>query len=199
MSGRLPPTLVAGAAVIAAGTIWWHVAGPLVWPDPRVTIYQAAFFGTLGVAVVAALRSRDPAAMRGAAILTVAAVLHTMVHSAATHPLSVHGAINIAVASLFVLTAQERWEALVGLCFVAIVGFGAAAHWDLVPGIAERPRGAFVAWSYPDIAAVLGHAANMLTGSAADGARRSRVDRGVPWLRGSVRPVLAFAHRRRHD
>jgi hypothetical protein len=201
----LTPSLVAGALVLAAGTVWWHVAGPLVLASPRFTIYQLAFLGTLTVAIVAALRAEEGRAILVATVMLIGWALHQTVHSAGTHPLSLHGAINLGMAVAVTAMARERWEGIVALLLLSIVALGALTHFGAVPGIAERTRGAFIAWSYPDIAAVLGHIANLVTGAAADGGRRVRSSPGaageVAWLRRPVRMALGLglgaAHRRR--
>lgn len=187
--------LVASLAVIAAGTIWFFTMGPLVWAAPRFTVYQAAFAGTLTVALVAAVKARDPAHIRVALILAVAWVKHQFVHSGQTYPLALHGAINVAVATAVVMVARERWEAIVALSYLAIVAFGAMTHFGYVPGIAARPRGAFIAWSYPDIAAVLGHFANIVVGVSTDAGHKRKAG-SMAWLRGSFRHSLAAASRR---
>jgi hypothetical protein len=187
--------LVASLAVIAAGTIWFYVMGPLVWAAPRFTVYQAAFAGTLTVALVAAVKARDPAHIRVALILVAGWIAHQFVHAGQTYPLALHGAINVAVATAIVMPARERWEALVALSYLAIVAFGAMTHFGYVPGIAARPRGAFIAWSYPDIAAVIGHFANMVVGVSTDAGHR-RPAGSMAWLRGRFRPSLAAVYHR---
>ena len=190
----MTPALVASGAVIAAGTVWWHVVGPLVWADPRVTIYQAAFFGTLAVALVTSIRSRNQTAITAALVLLASAVAHTMVHAGQTHPLSLHATINVAVATFFAMTARERWQAIVALSYLSIFAFGALSHFGYVPGIAARPRGAFIAWAYPDIAAVIGHFANIVVGVSTD-AGHGRAVGSVAWLR-ERGPSLVAAIRR---
>lgn len=183
-------------AVGVAGALWFYAMGPLLLISPRFTVFQAMFLGTLSVAAWFAVRSGDGRAIRVVAILCLAWVAHQFVH-ANPSPLSLHGMINVAVGTVVLIGARERWEAIVAILFVGIVVAGAAAHYGIISGIANRPRGAFVAWSYPDIAAILGHLANVVVGGAADA--RGLADHRRGWLRGHFRPAMAFAvARRRH-
>ena len=149
--------------------VGWLIAGT------NITIYVAAFVATLAAAVTAALVSRYPRCLMAAAVLVL--------NFAGSHfawqtdnPLIWGGVNDLVSAAWFVLAGDSRWEFGIGGLLLLSVLASVLATVGLIPDHLTRDNSWFIAWSYPDIVALLGHGANILLGlGAGDGGRMVRV------------------------
>ena len=178
--------LVFLAALIAA-YLHWSLAevGWLLWGD--VTIYVAAFTATLAAACVAAVVSGDRRCLVGALVLIVNYVGS---HYAWTtsDPILAGACNDLVTAGVFILLGVSRWELVAGGIFLTSVAAAGLTALGWVPSHLERDP-VFIAWSYPDIVALLGHGANIVLGlGAGDAGRR---------IASALRPrPLVFGYRR---
>lgn len=124
-----------------------------------VTVWVAWFLAHLAVAGVLAARSRDRAVILGWLVMAVSTGASYTTWAVASDPLIDLAAKNLAVAlSVLVIAPNDRRMIAVAVLHAVLILTAVAAAVGLVPGPAQRPR-AFLAWSYPDIAAALRHAA----------------------------------------
>lgn len=152
-----------------------------------VTIYVAAFLATLSTAVFYALRSMLPRLMVAALVL--------IGNFAGSHyawqtddPIMFSAMLDVVTAAYFVLVGITRWELAIGGLYLLSVGAAVLAQFGVMHDHTTRP-GVFIALSYPDVAALIGHAANITLGvGSGDSGRLARIAL-------QVRPVVA-RHRR---
>lgn len=156
------------------------------WVGPgTLTVYVWAFIAGLATAVIFALISRNRRSIIGALIL-VANFTGSHIAWGTSDPTTISAVLDLATAGYFVLLGQTRWELVVGFLFLGSVGLAALTFLDVLPDHTERASG-FIALSYPDLTAIVGHIANAILGFGAgdSGFRIRSVFR--------VRPRLAIA------
>ncbi|MGL4280518.1 MAG: hypothetical protein ACRCS0_09135 [Albidovulum sp.] len=131
---------------------------------PGLTVWQAWYaIVTLAVALVALVR-RDDALKWAATIFAANFVASNMIWAASFAPLPTQAAKNITIAvALFAVAAVYRRApiAIAGGLHIVIVMLAAATDLALIQW-GKRPA-SFLAWSYPDIAAGIGHAGMVLS------------------------------------
>lgn len=149
----------------AIGLAWIHwTYAEVGWlAFGNVTIYVAAFVATLASASLAALLSRDSRCILAALVLILN---FTASHYAwqTENPILFDSLNNLAAAAWFVLTGKQRWEFLIGGALLLAVVSGILSAAGIIPNHLHRDNARFIAWSYPDIVALLGHAANVTLG-----------------------------------
>ncbi len=169
--------LVAAFAHWRLAEIGWLIDGT------NLTIYVAAFIATLAAASTAAVVSRQQRAIVGAVVLVI--------NFAGSHfawqtdnPLLWSACNDLVTAAVFILYGDTRWELTIGgLCLVSVLA-AVMATFGVIPDHLTRDNSWFIAWSYPDIEALLGHACNIALGiGAGDMGRRIRVT-------AALRPVV---------
>lgn len=156
------------------------------WVGPgTLTVYIWAFIVGLGTATIFAVISKNRRSIIGALIL-VANFTGSHVAWGTSDPTTVSAVLDVATASYFILGGQTRWELIVGFLFLGSVGLATLTFLDILPDDTERASG-FIALSFPDLTALLGHIANAILGFGAgdSGYRLRSVFR--------VRPRLAVA------
>lgn len=151
-------------ALILAGLHWY--SSPDGWLlFGNVTIYVAAFVATLAAASAAAMRSKDRRCIAAAVVLIINFVGSHFAWTTSDPVL--FGALNdLVTAAYFMLIGQTRWELAIGALSIACVAAGGLTVLGIIPGPAQRAD-AFIAFSYPDVVALLGHAANIVLGLGA--------------------------------
>lgn len=162
--------------LIALALAWLHWTyadvGWLLWGD--VTIYVAASTATLAAACVAAIISQNTRCIYGALVLVVNFTLSHYAWQTAD-PVLIGAANDLLAAAWFIVFGATRWELTVGGMFLLSVAAGVLTHLGLIPSPEDRAP-LFIAWSYPDIVALLAHAANVTLGlGAGDAGRLVRV------------------------
>ncbi len=179
-------TAVVFVVALILAYLHWKLA-PVGWLiTGHLTIYVAAFAATLSSACVAAILSRDDRCVIVAGMLVANFIVS---HYAWTtgDPILVDGANNLVFAVWFVLFGVRRWEFIIGGLLLAASFTAGLAGIGLIPDHLTRDNSYFIAFSYPDIVALLGHAANITLGlGAGDGGRLVRTPLEV---RGVLNPL----------
>lgn len=160
-----------------------------------LTVYVAAFLVGLIAASFFALRSRDRRCIAAAGVLWLNFIGSHLAWAMGDPELYIAGFLDVLTAAYFVLWGQSRWEWVIGGLFLLSVAASFLAFVGVVPGPEER-AGGFIAFSMPDIAAILGHLANAVLGlGSGDAGRRVRARAiiPVPWAR--MRPMGALLRR----
>ena len=156
--------MIAAVTFVISGLLaWWHytalgrvVFGP--W-----TVWNFWFCSVVIAAGIDALRTKDRDLALAWAIQAVAFVVSLTVWKISANPL-----VDLTVKNLIVMAA------LLLVCFRIETGLSAILHGvvifaaylaasGVIPSSGQRPR-AFLAWSYPDIAAGLQHASLIIIG-----------------------------------
>lgn len=180
VGARTEVTAVIFVLGLVAAYAHWRLA-PVGWLlFGNLTIYVALFVATLSSASVASLFSKNFRCISGALVLIINFVGS---HYAWTtsDPLLIDGINNTVSAAWFILTGRTRWELGVGGLLLAAAATAVLSHVGIIPDHLNRDNTRFIAWSYPDIVAVLGHFCNILLGvGAGDAGRRVRVAL-APW------------------
>lgn len=129
------------------------------------TVYVWAFMAGLATAALFAFRSGERRVKIGAVVLILNfAGAHAA--WASDLPILYSAGLDLAAAAWFVLAGATRWELMLGILFAISAGIGGLTGLDLIPDNTER-AGGFIAFSFPDIAAIIGHFANALLGFSA--------------------------------
>lgn len=167
--------LVFLASLLAAWAHWtvigWAVIGS--W----LSVYVAAYVIVFVTAAVLALRSKRAGPI-GAAVALAGYFLLGHVLWVKGWGLEERAVVHLGFAALFVVAFRSRAAGLIGLLFTAMVAADAATLLGWLSSAAQRPR-VFLAWSHPDVLALLGHAASIVLGLWSDGAVAQAV--GRPW------------------
>lgn len=144
---------------------YWAAIGFFVFDG--VTIYVCLFIATLTAASAEALLTREWRLMVAAGLLIVNFAWSHYAWSAASPFAS--ASFDVLTAAWFVLFGIARWEFGIGAMFLVSALSGVLQGLGLLPA---RPAGAFLAFSYPDITSLCGHAANIILGAGAGDAGR---------------------------
>lgn len=149
------------AAFILGGALAWlhfEIWGPIIVPGISVWI---AWMGVVSLALGwQSWRTRDLVMIAISVILFISYVVANFTWVFSPTPIMTHSARNVLVAGiLFVIFATYvRWQiAVAALLYASIVGFAFAAERKWLFG--DGRSATFIAWSYPDVAAGLQHAA----------------------------------------
>lgn len=153
----------------------------------NVSLFVAIFIAGLSTASIAAVSTRSRAPIIAAVVLIAN---FAGAHWAWTKgdPVITGAILDLLTASCFVLLGRARWEFLIGALYLLSVLAAALTGWlDVIPDHTER-AGGLIAWSYPDIAAILGLACSVLVGAGnGDWGKLLRItDRlrvPMPWAR----------------
>lgn len=148
--------------LIAAG-VHWYTRGYFVLDG--ITIYVAAFVATLSTASMFALISRDRHCVLGALVLVANfAGSHWAWH---TDNVLVNCALlDLATAAWFAIYGVSRWEFTAASIFLVSVATSGLTQLGVIPDSTMRPD-VYIAWSHPDITAILGHMASITLGLGA--------------------------------
>lgn len=138
-----------------------------------LTVYVLAFILGLTTAAYFAIRSKQARNIIGAAVLGLN-LLGSHLSWVALDPLANQMVLDTLTAMWFVFTGVERWQFGIAGVYALSVLFGLLTLVGVVPGYLERPP-VFLAFSYPDLAALCGHVASITLGLASgDWGRRVR-------------------------
>lgn len=199
------------AAFILGGALAWlhfEVWGPTIAPGLRVWV---AWMGLVTLALIwQSWRARDNAAMVAGVILLMSyvaanftwSVYQEVKHIADVTALQAHAARNLVVAVLLFLLAITYWRALfliAGVLYLSLIFIAVAVDQKVILDWPRSPT--FLAWSYPDIAAGLQHAALLVISFGVR--KREGVDLGRDYRSGDNSGALGFArvavHPKRED
>ena len=152
------------------------------------SIYVLAFFATLSVACALAISTRDRRLI-GAAIVLAGNFFLSHYSWGTEDPILSAIYLDLATAAYFILLGTRRFELTIGAVMLLSVAAGVATYLGYIPPASERaPQ--FIAWSHPDILAVLGHGCSILLGISAG-------DSGGGLRDHMVSPSMAAYYRRR--
>lgn len=155
-------TALVFVVVLIAGWLWFVTNGPFLFDG--VTIYVAGFIATLASATVAAVVSHNRRNILAALVL-IANFAGSHFAWQAADPILIGAILDLITAAWFILVALTRWEIAVGSLFLISAATAGATAFGLLPSHLNRPY-EYIAWSYPDIAAIIGHVANCTLGAA---------------------------------
>jgi hypothetical protein len=136
-----------------------------------ITFYVAVFVAGLFAASIFAARSRDRRCILGVIVLWLNFIGSHVAWSVGDPNLYAAGVLDVLTAAYFVLYGQTRWEWTIGGLYLVSVVLGFLSFVGVVPGADERVAAGFIAFSYPDIAAILGEIAVAVLGLGAGGQR----------------------------
>lgn len=71
--------------------------------------------------------------------------------------------LDLITATYFVFVGARRFELILGILYLLSVVAGVATFFGMIPGSVDRPF-LYIAWSHPDILAIIGHGANVILG-----------------------------------
>lgn len=158
-------TVLVFVGAVLAAWLHYHLIGWAVIPG-LISVYVAAYTVVFVTAAGVALRSKRSAPMWAAIWLAA--------YFAAGHFLWRHGATlearaieHIGFAAIFVLAFRSRAAMLIAGLFLAMFAADMAAAYGMLATAADRPR-VFLAWSHPDVLALLGHGASIVLGIWSD-------------------------------
>ena len=171
------------AAFILGGALAWlhfEAWGPVVAPHARVWV---VWMGVVTLAlVIQAWRGRDHAVMVAGAVLFASYVIANFTWVFSREPLMAHSARNVLVALVLLVIAVKSGRRIFVAPMALYIAVVAAAALTEAKIIFYWPRpNTFLAWSYPDFAAGLQHAALL----ALSLGTRERQDAGVGLHSGS--------------
>ena len=137
------------------------------------TVYQYAYFATTLSACGWAVYSRDRMAIASALILLGYAILANASWHSYDPELSL-ALLNLGIAAWFVFLGRRPWEYVCGAIFLVSVFVGISTEYEFITDASRRPA-LIIAWSHPDITAILGHLAAVTLGAASgDSGKRIR-------------------------
>lgn len=150
--------------------VYFAEYGPILIGE--LTVWRAGFFlTTASAAIFCYFRGGRP--FYGAALAIIAyAMVATSVYAIQNeqHALLWSAALDLTMAAYFILTGRQRWELYAGLMFLAAVSVSVLSAGGLVPSHVDRfptlPY-VFIAFTQPDLTAILGHMANIVIGTGA--------------------------------
>lgn len=167
----------------AAAWLHWSFVGWAVIPG-LLSVYVAAYLATLLTAICLALRSRETEPI-WCAVTLAAYFLAGHVLWGAGASLEARAIEHLGFAAATIVLFHSRASLLIAGCFLAMFLADLAAVSGALPPASARPR-TFLAWSHPDVLALLGHGASIILGLWAEGGRLSAALR---------RPALVSVHR----
>jgi len=128
------------------------------------SIYVILFASTLTTACCCAFLSRQKRQIGAACVLLLNWYLS---HYAWTtlDPVITAIILDLITAFYFIIIGKKRFELIIGALFLISVVVGAATFFGLVPNSGDRPF-IYIAWSHPDILAIIGHTSNVVLGIA---------------------------------
>lgn len=162
------------ALIFIAGIVAVYVAVPNgFYQMGPLTVYQWAFLATTLSASVWAAYSRDRMAILSAGILLGATVLSWRSWHTYDPELST-ALLDLGIAAWFILLGRRPWEYICGTFFLLSVFTGVLTETGFITAGSHRPP-MVIAWSHPDITAILGHLSAITLGAASgDSGKRVR-------------------------
>ena len=144
-----------------------YMVGPL-------SVYQWSFYATTVSALGWAIHSRTVENWTTGIVLFAAAVVSKFQWVTAD-PEYAAAMIDIGLASWFILFGKRPWEYACGGIFLLSVMTSTATEFGFITDVSRRPA-MIIAWSHPDITAILGHCAAIVLGMASgDSGKRIRL------------------------
>lgn len=160
-----------------------------------ISFYVLVFLAGLLSASAFAILSKDRRCISAMAVLWLNFIGSHIAWAVGDPNLYIAGTIDVLTAAYFVLVGITRWEWVIGGLYLASVLTGFLSFIGVIPGAEEREAVGFIAFSFPDIAAILGEIALAVLGVATgdSGKRiRLRVLVPVPWARAGGLALVAF-------
>jgi hypothetical protein len=151
-----------------------------------ITFYVAVFVAGLVTASIFAALSTDRRCILGGIVLWGNFIGSHVAWSVGDPNLYIAGVLDVLTAAYFAVRGQTRWEwTIAGLfAFSALLGF--LTDGNVIPAPDERVATGFIAFSYSDLASIIGHLASAVLGlGAGDSGLRLRAKARVPvrWAR----------------
>lgn len=167
------------------GALWLPANGPYI--IGTLDVFDTIFFAGLASAVIAAIVSGSRPNLIAGTVLIANFILSRLVWRD-SDPVATAALLDIATAAYFAYFGTTRWETAIGALFLLSAGAALLTFLGIVPSHLERPAGALIAFSHPDLATNLGHLANVILGAGSgDWGKLLRItDRlrvRVPWAR----------------
>lgn len=131
-----------------------------------ITFYVAVFAAGLISASAFAALSRDPRCLRAAAVLWLNFIGSHIAWGVGDPNLYIMGTLDVLTLAYFALFGVTRWEWATGFLFFASMSLGFLSFVGVVPGAEDRVASGFIAFSYPDLASILGNVASAVLGLA---------------------------------
>jgi hypothetical protein len=170
---------------IIGGWLWLGATGSPVIVGP-VTVYVFAFAAGLASAVLFALRSGNRRLVLGAGVL-VLNFIGSHIAWRSGDPILFTAILDFGTAAWFVLVGLQRWEIAIGGLYLTSVMVAFLTAVDVIPSHLERAQ-LYLAFSFPDLTAAIGHIANATVGFASgDTGFRLRERLGAPSRLASLR------------
>ena len=158
--------MIAALTFVAAGIAAWlhyELAGRIVISGTGFTVWRAWYLAVLLAAMIDVLRLRDKELRAAWVVLALSYVASFMTWDLSARPL-VDNALRMIIVMAALLFVCFRIETRLAAIFHGLVIFFAyLAYSGVIPSSGQRPR-AFLAWSYPDIAAGLQHVSLVILG-----------------------------------
>jgi len=151
-----------------------------------ITFYVAVFVAGLVTASIFAALSKDRRCIYGVGVLWLNFIGSHVAWSVGDPNLYIAGVLDVLTAAYFVLYGEKRWEWTIGGLYLVSVVLGFLSFVGVVPGADERVATGFIAFSYSDLASIIGHLASAVLGlGAGDSGLRLRAKARVPvrWAR----------------
>lgn len=127
-------------------------------------VYQWAFLATTLSALVWSILSRKPDNFIAGFLLALAAIL-SIYQWSTIDPVYTAVLIDLGLACWFIIFGRRPWEFICGFIFLLSLLTSFCTELGYIPNSANRPP-MVIAWSHPDITAILGHLAAIVVGAA---------------------------------
>jgi hypothetical protein len=158
-------TVITFILCLILGYLYYSTSG--VFIAGGITIYTASYLATTASAAIFCMISKDRSINRAGLCIIGYAFVAPFVYKS-PNALAWCAAIDLCMATYFIGFGAKRWEIYAGFFFAfsVIATLFSVGPFGFIPDHTERAR-MFIAFSQPDITAILGHAANIVIGFGA--------------------------------
>ena len=131
-----------------------------------LTVYQIAFYSTLLCATIFAINTHQRRFFISAMVLCLSGVLSQRLWFT-DDPILDTAIMDLMCAAWFFLYGKTRYEFQISVIFSASVLVGYFTYSGFIPDQFARNSSTVIAWSHPDLTAILGHFASITLGAGA--------------------------------